>query len=256
MSAPRIYHPGIVEESGKAELTEDYLRYITQVLRLKEGDRVVLFDGRGYEYETRIDSLGPDHVILDIVTREAVPLPEREITLAQSLPKGTKMDFIIQKSTELGVNRIIPFTSARSIPRIKEGKSDAKVLRWRRIAVEASRQCRRTTVPEVTEVRSYSDMLVSPAPGTRVIIFWEGERERGIREILRYDASETAMDFFLIVGPEGGFSDEEVLKAKNRGFITASLGRQILRTETAPLAILSVIRYEQGEFSPPAEEEA
>lgn len=256
MSIPRIYHPGIAEEEGKAELTEDYLRYVTQVLRLKEGDPVVLFDGRGYEYETRIDSLGPERVILDIVTRERVPIPEREITLAQSLPKGAKMDFIVQKSTELGVSRIIPFTSARSIPRIKENKGDTKVLRWRRIAVEASRQCRRTTVPEVGEIMSFNDMLACPAPGARGIIFWEGERKRGIKEILRDNATEATADFFLIVGPEGGFSDEEVLKAKDRGFITASLGRQILRTETAPLAILSVIRYEQGEFSPPSQEGA
>lgn len=256
MSILRIYHPGIEEESGQAELAEGYLHYVTQVLRLKEGDRIILFDGRGFEYETRIVSLGPEHIILDIMKKEAVPLPEREITLAQSLPKGAKMDFIIQKSTELGVNRIIPFESARSVPRIKENKADAKVIRWRRIAVEASRQCRRATVPDVTEIMSYRDMLAARSPGAQGIIFWEGERKRGIREILRADTPEATGDFFLVIGPEGGFSREEVREAQDRGFVPASLGRYILRTETAPLAILAIIQYEEGGFSPPAEEGA
>jgi 16S rRNA (uracil1498-N3)-methyltransferase len=158
------------------------------------------------------------------------------------------MDFIIQKSTELGADRIIPFISSRSIPRLSESKAPARRERWQRIAVEASRQCGRASIPEVTGIVTFEEMLGLKKRGELGIVLWEDESERGIKEILSDERYRNSDNFFVIVGPEGGFLKEEVEKAIAHDFISASLGTLILRTETAPLAILSILQYEKGTF--------
>ncbi len=256
MATPRIYHPESLDEGTSAKLGDEYLVYLKDVMRLKEGDVLTLFDGMGHEYSAVIASFSPDAVKLEVVSKEDISLPETRITLAQSLPKGGKMEFIIQKATELGVNRIVPFISSRSIPRLSGDRADGKTARWRKVAVEASRQSGRGDVPEVSEILSFNEML-EKAPGDSLrIILWEGESRRGIRGILTDERYAGADDFWIVIGPEGGFPWEEVEKARQRGFISASLGKLILRTETAPLAILSILQYEKGLFGTAATEEA
>ncbi|MDO9515522.1 MAG: 16S rRNA (uracil(1498)-N(3))-methyltransferase [Syntrophales bacterium] len=248
MAIPRIYHPQALSEGTPAELEEEYCAYLRDVLRLKEGDELTLFDGMGHEYRAVISGFAPTAVHLDVITKEDISLPETRITLAQSLPKGSKMEFIIQKATELGVSRIVPFISSRSIPRLSGDRAAGKAARWRKVAVEASRQCGRGDVPEVSEIVSFNEMLRTADGDALRIILWEAEEQLGIREILTDERYAEANGFCIVIGPEGGFSWEEIEKARQSGFISVSLGRLILRTETAPLAVLSIIQYEKGLF--------
>ena len=253
MAIPRIYNPQELYEGISSELGKEYFTYIKDVLRLKKGDKLTLFDGVGHEYKAVIRDFYSHNVCLDIIGKETIKLPATHITLAQSLPKGSKMDFIVQKSTELGANRIVPFVSSRSIPRLTGTRATGKAARWRKIAIEASRQCGRGNVPEVSEIVSFDKMLSMPDGHNLRVILWEAEPKLGIREILTDEKHAGADSFFVVIGPEGGFSWEEIEKARQGGFISASMGRLILRTETAPLAILSILQYETGVFGIPAD---
>lgn len=248
MVVPRIYHPQDLEEGITIQLEEDYRVYLRDVLRLSEGDELTLFDGVGHEYRAVIRRFTPAIVHLEVIMKEDIKLPETRITLAQSLPKGEKMKFIIQKTTELGASRIIPFISSRSIPRLTGDRAAGKAARWRKIAVEASRQCGRADVPEVNEIASFGEMLRAVDEDALRIILWEGEERQGLREILIDERHARADSFCVAVGPEGGFSWEEIEQARRSGFISASLGKLILRTETAPLAVLAILQYEKGLF--------
>ena len=244
---PRIYAPPVQEGKDTVELAEDTVRYLRNVLRLGRGDGILLFDGTGWEYRGVIERLEGREGTSRIVARERVPLaiPVR-ITLAQALPKGDKMEFIVQKATELGVARIVPFRSARTIPRRTEDRAARRLERWRRIAAEAAEQCGRTDVPEIAEPLPFREALEQAGPEAVKILFWESETERSVREILKGDASRSAREFFLVVGPEGGVTGEEAEQARQAGFLTASLGRLVLRVETAALAILAIFQYECG----------
>jgi len=244
---PRIYCPPIPEENSAIELTDDTIRYLRNVLRLWPGDEVLFFDGTGWEYRGVIERLEGRGGAVRIVARQHIPIeiPVR-ITLAQALPKGDKMEFIVQKATELGVARVIPFRSTRTIPRRTEERAARRLERWRRIAAEAAEQCGRADVPEIAETLSFAEALGAAGPGAVKILFWEAETERSIREVLKSDEARSAKEFFLVVGPEGGLSGEEAETARQAGFITASLGRLVLRVETAALAILAILQYECG----------
>ncbi|MBW2636519.1 MAG: 16S rRNA (uracil(1498)-N(3))-methyltransferase [Deltaproteobacteria bacterium] len=248
MTTPRIFSPEILNEGRLLELERENSQYIQNVLRLRKGDLISLFDGRGSEYAAAITELSEGNITVEIGAKKNARLPALKITLAQSLPKGSKMDFIIQKSTELGVDRIIPFISSRSIPRLSENKALERRKRWERIAVEASRQCGRAKIPEVTTIATFEEMLNLREEESLGILLWEDESERGIKEILRDERCGDSENFFVIVGPEGGFLKEEAEKAVARDFISATLGTLILRAETAPLAILSILQYEKGTF--------
>jgi len=244
---PRIYVSPVSEGAGAIELADDTVRYLRNVLRLGPGDEVLFFDGTGWEYRCVIDRFEDRGGTARIVARQRIPLeiPIR-ITLAQGLPKGDKMEFIVQKATELGVARIIPFRSSRTIPRRTEERAARRLERWRRIAAEAAEQCGRGDVPGINETLSFQEALGAAGPGQMKILFWEAERSRSIREILKQGEARSAKEFFLVVGPEGGLSGEEVEVARQSGFLTASLGQLVLRVETAPLAILSIFQYEYG----------
>jgi 16S rRNA (uracil1498-N3)-methyltransferase len=158
------------------------------------------------------------------------------------------MDFIVQKATELGADRIISFRSARSVPRLSQDKARAKISRWRSIAQEASRQCGRADIPEIRGIVSFEEMLACSEGQSLKIIFWEEESKRNIKEILRDEKYAGANDISVVIGPEGGFSREEIERAADKGFISATMGKNILKVETAVLAILSIIQYEKGIF--------
>src|SRR5512136_478796 len=215
---PRIYCPPIPEENSAIELADDTVRYLKNVLRLGPGDEVLFFDGTGWEYRAVIERIESRNGAARIVARQRVPLeiPVR-ITLAQALPKGDKMEFIVQKATELGAARVIPFRSSRTIPRRTEERAAKRLERWRRIAAEAAEQCGRGDVPGISETLSFQEALGAAGPGPVKILFWEAERFCSIREILKSDETRSAKEFFLVVGPEGRLSGEEVEIARQLG---------------------------------------
>ena len=201
---PRIYCPPIPEENSAIELADDTVRYLRNVLRLWPGDEVLLFDGTGWEYRGVIERLEGRGGAVRIVARQHVPLeiPVR-ITLAQALPKGDKMEFIVQKATELGVARVIPFRSSRTIPRRTEDRAARRLERWRRIASEAAEQCGRADVPEIAETRSFAEALGAAGPGAVKILFWEAETEHSIREVLKSDEARAGQGILPRRGARG-----------------------------------------------------
>jgi 16S rRNA (uracil1498-N3)-methyltransferase len=223
---------------------EDH-RYITRVLRFAIGDQIVLFDGIGVEADARIIRVGPRALELKVEARRAAkPLERPEFTLIQALTKGDKLDVVVQKATELGVTRIIPVTSARSVPRLEAMRALGRRARWQKIAREAARQSGRADVPEVEAVTAIATALRSAGDAFKIMM-WEGARQHGLREAMPEDKPKRIV---IATGPEGGFSVEEVDAARAAGFHVVGLGPRILRTETAALVTLSILGYALGDL--------
>ena len=257
MTLPRIYLPGELQAGMCCGLESDKLRYMRTVLRLKAGDAILLFNGQGTEGDGVIDRLDGEEAVVRVLRSWSVAPPQVKIILAQSLPKAGKMDLILQKATELGVGGIIPFTSRRSVPKLDKGQEALKQRRWQKIVVEAAKQCRRANVPEVSLPVSFVEMLGEAPDDAFKMILWEEEMACDIKGVLRQRAADGQKTCFVVVGPEGGFAAEEIALARDAGFIAVGLGRHILRTETAALAVITIVQYERGElFDLPGEGEA
>jgi 16S rRNA (uracil1498-N3)-methyltransferase len=243
---PRFYVSAPHPENDLLTIGGNEARHIRQVLRLRTGDEIIVFDGSGKEYEGTIVEEGPTSVLVSI--RNVFP-PKKEfrleITLAQSLLKGEKMDYVIQKATELGVRKIIPFFSSRSIPFLDRSKRLERHRRWERIAIEASKQCGRRFIPKIEAVQDYHSMLSQAFRSSLPLILWEKEGKR-LKEILK--GSKNKKDVFSIVGPEGGLSPEEVETSKTMGFVSVNMGERILRAETSSLCLISILQYEWGDI--------
>jgi len=196
-----------------------------------------------------IRSAGKDGVLLAVErTLEAPHTSPIAITLCPSLIKSRPMDMLIQKVSELGVDRIQPFASSRTVVRLPETRKDGRVRHWREIARNAAKQADRATPARVEEPVSFEELLETwkTREAFRVLL-WEGEQARDIKAVLR--GADPATALAAIIGPEGGFTEEEVAAARNAGFVPVSLGRRILRAETAALAITALVQYEWGDLS-------
>jgi 16S rRNA (uracil1498-N3)-methyltransferase len=242
----RFYVPQFQVDKGVLRVEGTEARHIRKVLRLKAGDPVTIFDGSAKEYDGPIVELGPSFVLIQI---QKTSSPQKdsplEITLAQSLLKGEKMDYVIQKATELGIRRIVPFFSSRSVPLLEKSKRLERQHRWERITVEASKQCGRAILPEVRSLQDYDEMLrLVPADALRFIL-WEREGFP-LKQVLKRSLEKKKV--FFIVGPEGGLSEAEVEESKKTGFVPVTLGKRIVRAETASLCLLSILQYEWGDI--------
>ncbi|MBI5902209.1 MAG: 16S rRNA (uracil(1498)-N(3))-methyltransferase [Deltaproteobacteria bacterium] len=220
--------------------------HLKKALRLKPGSAVSVFNGKGLKLSGRIESVGMDNAV---VTVEGSSLNEGEsaldLTLVQGLLKGDKPEMIVQKTTELGVKRICFYSAPRTVPALDEGKARDRVQRWRRVAIEAAKQCGRTMAPHIDYV-DFASALKGRGEGLRVVL-WENERSQGIGDILeRCKGSHGPIA--LLVGPEGGFSADDMDEAVKKGFIPVSLGRRILRAETAAIAGVSIIQHRLGDL--------
>ena len=243
---PRFYVSEPRIENGMLRIEGDEVRHIRRVLRLKVGDEIVVFNGLTKEYEGKIVEEDPSSVMImiqNILSSKKESL--LEITLAQSLLKGEKMDYLIQKATELGVKEIIPFFSSRSVPLLEKPRRLRRHHRWEKIAIEASKQCGRGVISKIEPLQNYSEMLQNISPDFLRLILWEKKGAR-LKEVL--EGSKEKTKIFFIVGPEGGLSQEEVGLAKQKGFIPVTLGKRILRSETASLCLLSILQYEWGDI--------
>ena len=242
----RFYVPQPKIERGMLRVEGGEVRHIRKALRLKVGDEVVVFDGAAREYEGTIVKEGSSFVVIMVQnvvsSKSESPLG---IALSQSLLKGEKMDYLIQKATELGVNRIIPFFSSRTIPHLEESRRLKRYDRWKRIAVEASKQCGRGVVPKIDPLQDFFEMVQTATQDSLRLILWEKEGVR-LREILK--GLKEKKKIFFVIGPEGGFTQEEVKHARREGFIPVNLGRRILRSETSSLCLLSILQYECGDI--------
>ncbi len=225
--------------------TEDS-RHIARVLRMKKGGRIIVSDGRGASAIAEITALAGNDVQVKIV--EFLPSeepPRLRLILGQGLGKGDKMDFVVQKAVELGVSDIVPLELSRSVTVYEDGKKTAKRERWQKIAEEAAKQCQRSILPVVHPVQTLNEALADFAAGAKLLCY-EDEQEYSLGAAL--DDAKAVDSLFLLIGPEGGFSDEEVDAARQAGFSTVSLGPRILRTETAAVATLAIIMYELSDL--------
>lgn len=223
--------------------SKEDIHHISKVLRLKPGDEIDISDSENWEYRAEIVRLDTDSIETRILDKQKFARePELKITLLQGLPKQGKMELIIQKAVELGVYSITPVFTDRSIV-TDNGKMGKKIERWQKIADEAVKQCKRGIIPRITEEKTFKEM-VQTLDGYDLVIFpYENEEDRSIKDALR-SLKEKPEKVAIVIGPEGGFSEKEAALMKAAGGEIVSLGKTILRTETAGLAAIAMTMYE------------
>ena len=239
--APRFYSEGRLREGSTCALPEESAHHAVRVLRLRSGDEVTLFDGRGGEYAARIASIERTRVAIDVLGHRAV---EREaalrIVLVQGVSSGERMDFTIRKAVELGVAEVHPVLAAASVARPKGERAAARHEHWQRIAIAACEQCGRNQIPKVMPLLPLADYRA------------EGE----VLKLLLSPLSQTPLSkiatqgesFVVAAGPEAGFSAAEDSALVETGFVPVRLGPRVLRTETAALAALAALNALRGDF--------
>lgn len=229
---------------GEVTLSGGDSKHIKQVLRLKAGDKIKILSGNGKEYLFRITAVKKNEVKAEII-REIITNTESnlEVTLIQSLPKLNKMDFIVQSCSGLGIAKIIPVTTERTIVRLNSSeKVLARQMRWQRIAKEVAEQSGRKKIPQICELTSFKLALKECPRFDLSLIPWELEKKEGIKEALQNGKGSKTI--LILVGPEGGFSLQEIEQAKLAGALPVSLGRRILRSELAGMVTLALVMYE------------
>ena len=222
--------------------------HIRNVLRMTVGDHLVLFDGSGVEYESVITALSGDAVRLRRV-REFPASNESPLHLAvaQGLLKDKKMDVLVRHLTELGMTRWVPFLADRSIPKPTGAKRRTRAERWEKIANESLKQCGRSRVPLIEPLIAFDDMLAAAGGFTLKLLFWERAVD-GLPAWTGVDAGSNA-SVFIVMGPEGGLSENEVARAREAGFAIVSLGPRILRAETAAISACALVQYRYGDMA-------
>ena len=236
---PRFFIDNGAEEGGRIELTGENARHLLYSLRARVGDTVYICDGEGNEYKCVCETFARDSADCRVLEkRAAANEPPYRAVLCQAIPKQDKMDYIVQKAVELGVYRIVPFESANCIAKIKPEAAEKKTERWQRIAESAAKQCGRGIIPEVCRPISFAEVL--RMQGNKFFCYEAGGGELG--ECLRATRKD---EILFMIGPEGGFSPAEAQAAADAGWQPVTLGKRILRTETASLYFLSVLSYEK-----------
>jgi len=222
-------------------------KQIKNVLRLSAGDRILVLDNRGNTYTVEISKSDNKTLKGNIIEKQfQKPGNKFSISLGQALTKGSKIDFIIQKATELGVENITFIETERSVVKYKNVQAKDKLKRWGKIAKEAAEQSHRLTIPNVSCHRNLEDFCETNENASLKLIFWEEEKEKKLRDCLKNDIGISRLS--ILIGPEGGFSSKEIELTRKFGFISVGLGPRILKTETAVMSILSIIQYLEGEL--------
>ena len=237
-------------------------QHIGKVLRLNVGDNITICDGAGNDYQAEICRIEKNEVLSQIISQtKADTEPQLRVVLYQGIPKASKMDFVIQKAVELGAmeqgDTLIDFLQAsnverlvgkkRSVVKLDAKSAKGKVERWNKIAAEASKQCNRAVIPSVASVAKLDEALSHMQQQELKLVPYEVEEKTGLRDVLEQNPHVSSVG--ILIGPEGGFDQAEIEKAREAGLLPVRLGRRILRTETAPLAVISALMYAYGEIN-------
>ncbi|HEV2859504.1 MAG TPA: 16S rRNA (uracil(1498)-N(3))-methyltransferase [Pyrinomonadaceae bacterium] len=246
MTRRRFYAPPEAFAAGRVVLSADETRHLRDVLRLRAGEEAYVFDGEGREFACRVAEAGGRGAgaVLEVNEEAGPPSPESplELTLAAALLKGEKFDLVVQKATELGVTRVVPVMTKRADVRLRDARdAEARVARWRRLALEAAKQSGRARVPSV-EMPAQFESLVSRAGSLRVLFAERGGASLG--EVARGGATEAV----ALVGPEGGWEEEELGLAGERGWKLVTLGGRTLRAETAAVVACALVQHLFGDL--------
>lgn len=238
----RLYFPGEIAEHGECRVVDAQAHHVLHVLRLQAGDALTLFDGRGGEYPACIQRVGKAALTLTVGARcEKSRESPLNVRLAQGVSSGERMDYTVQKCVELGVAAIQPLQTQRSVVRLSGERADKRVAHWQAVAVAACEQSGRNRVPEVLPLLPLTTWLAMPSEGARYLL--SPHAEQRLRELAPPRDTVT-----LLVGPEGGWNDEETAAARMAGFVPMALGPRVLRTETAAVAALAAMQALWGDF--------
>jgi 16S rRNA (uracil1498-N3)-methyltransferase len=238
------------------EIKGNDFNHISNSLRLKPEDKIIITIGDGYDYIVELKEFTDEAVFGDIIEKNInLSEPKIKVDLAQAIPKNRNIELVIQKGTELGVNNIIPLDTKRTIVKLKPSKEKRRIKRWQKIAEEAAKQSQRGKIPEIKEVLSVGDKKELEALFTKydlILVLYAGEKKTSLKNILLDYKKEKINDILVLIGPEGGFTPEEIELFKNidinKNIKLTTLGNRILRTETAGLAALTSIMYEFDEL--------
>ncbi|GAV22045.1 16S rRNA (uracil(1498)-N(3))-methyltransferase [Carboxydothermus pertinax] len=242
---PYFFLPPGQIQGDYAYLTGEDARHVTKVLRIKPGEKLTLQDEQDFRYYCQVVAVRKDLVQLKILAKKYVKtVPPVEVTLVQGVAKGEKMDFIIQKATEIGVFRVIPVETQRTVVIFDERKKKERRERWQKIAYEAAKQAGVSRVPKILPV---IDLKALPEflGNTLLLVPYEGEEQISLKKVLKETPVKKVT---VVIGPEGGFAPGEIEYLKTLGSKTVSLGPRILRTETAAIATLSLVLYQWGDL--------
>ncbi len=226
-----------------ALITGEDVHHIVNVMRSAIGQELIVSDGQGRVAKVRVAQIDPKQVVCDVAEwlEQKVELPVR-VTIAQGLPKGDKLEWILQKGTELGAFAFFPFSSERTVVKIDAKKEAKKLERWSKIVKEAAEQSHRTALPEVMAPGTFKEVLKQSARYTKAVIAYEKHGQSNLKAELR--ALSPGDSLLVLIGPEGGFSGEEVALAEQHGIVAVSFGPRILRTETASQYVLAAVSYQ------------
>jgi 16S rRNA (uracil1498-N3)-methyltransferase len=245
----RFYIEEINLDDKRCVITGSEAKQIIKVLRMTPGDRFILMDGKGSRFETLIESISSREVLVLLENRLPEPPPSPvKITLCQSLLKSRAMDYMIQKTSELGVDCLHPFYSDRTVISFEKDRLANKMRHWHEIGKNSAKQCGRRVPVKIEMPCSFKELTVK-CHGERALkaILWEDERSKSFKTLLK--SCSPLKHFVGIVGPEGGFTREEIKAAGEAGFEPSSLGDRILRAETAAITMVAVVQYELGDLS-------
>ena len=243
----RFFLPRNKMQEGRGIIDGQELEHLRKSLRLVPGDHITVFDDIGWEHEAIIRAFGLEQGEVELLrSYQAERESPLEITLALGFTKGEKMDFVVEKATELGVQTIIPFISAYTVPKLDQKKIEKRADRWQKIALSAAKQSGRTRIPEVLAVCDLKELVKQSFPNSVKLLFWEKEAKRTLNDVRKGEA--TMGSVVITIGPEGGFSEEEANMARSHGFHLVGLGRRILRAETAAVTAMSLVQFLWGDL--------
>ena len=243
---PRCFVSPAAWAADLVALTPSDAHHVSDVLRLGVGDAVVVCDGQGGEAEGVIAALSRDLVTVRVVSRRSREVPEWRLTLVQAVPKGDRMEWIIQKAVELGAWSVVPVMTEHGVVRLEGDRAEQRVKRWQRIAMEAAKQCRTASVMRVEPVLPLGEWVARHAREHTLVIGSLEAEARPLGDVLAGVRAQTPGALAFLVGPEGDFSSRELAAARAAGAQAASFGRRVLRVETAAVYALSVMAYELG----------
>lgn len=246
----RFFVREIKPQNGMFAVRGSEAKHISRVLRMRPGERLILMDGRGSRFQALIESASPGKVLVNLEKELEAPDPSPvKIILCQALLRSRPMDYLIQKTSELGVDQIRPFLAERSLIELNRKQRKDKLRHWMEVARSAAKQADRAAPAEVAFPSGFREMIAGCKEGEALrVIFWEMEKNRELRTLLLDSPVKTR--FIALLGPEGGFSSEEVSSARKAGFVPVSLGHRILRAETAAIAVSAIVQYEWGDLGP------
>lgn len=241
MRIPRFYEPQPLTEDSEVNLSDSVVQHVSRALRMRPGDALILFNGDGCEYQAELTEVAKRNACARIT---GVTTPARvsplNVTVGQAVSRGERMDYAVQKATELGMNQLVPLFTERCEVRLNNERQDKRRQHWQQVAISACEQSLRCDLPEISEPQSLNDWLSTVEADLKLVLHHHTEQPLG-------DFDKPA-SVALLIGPEGGLSEAEVELALSKGFKPVAFGPRVFRTETAPIAALSVLQYLWGDL--------